>query len=113
MIIFTTVLSACNNNGGSIANGDYEGPGVTVQVTESLSNFIPENFTVKGNQFTIKITTSGAGEYSQVFTIVYTYKVLDGELTLINSSGEESGIYSFEKIDGKTVLINGAEYKKK
>jgi len=112
IIIFTAaLLSACS--GGAIANGDYEGPGVTVQSSESLSIFIPENFTVKGNKFTIKISLAGIGEYSQAFTIEYTYKVSDGELTLLNSDGNVYGTFPFEKIDGKTFLIGGEEYKRK
>jgi hypothetical protein len=112
-VIILSLMTACSGS-ASLPNGDYEGPGVTVPATESVSRFLPENFTVKGNKLTFSMNTAkvGSDEYTKI-TIQYTYKITENELILTNSSGEEYGVFTFESKDNRTIIIGGEEYIRK
>jgi hypothetical protein len=101
-------VTACG--GGSLPNGEYEGPGVEAYASESVSHYLPKNFTVKGNKI---IATMNFTDESRSVSIEYTYKITDNELSLTNSSGDNSGVYTFKVKDKKTVIIGGEEYTRK
>ena len=113
VLIILLVITACGG-GSSLPNGEYTGPGVTAFASESVSHFLPGNFTVKGDKmvFTMNFESEGSNDFRGI-SIEYTYKITDNELRLTNSSGENSGVYTFEVKDKKTVIIGGEDYIRK
>ena len=111
--IILLAITACGG-GSSLPNGEYTGPGVTAFASESVSYFLPENFTVKGDKivFTMNFASEGSNDFRDI-SIEYTYKIAGDELRLTNSSGDNSGVYTFAVKDKKTVIIGGEEYIRK
>ena len=112
--VFLVSLVGCSG-GGPLPDGEYEGPGVAIETGNALSIFLPENFTVNGNKLKIAINGRRAGSNEEFSKIVveYTYKVIDKELVLTNSSGDTYGVFSFEGKDNRAVIIGGEEYHRK